>query len=231
MTYAIECQEITYTWPQAKSTTINIESFYVEKSDRLFIYGTSGSGKSTFLNLIAGLLSADSGQIRILDQSIIKMSDRQKDRFRSKHIGFVFQQFNLIPYLSVEDNIVLPAKIAGINNVTSTNRARFLVEALLLDANLLSQRADQLSIGQQQRVAVARALINEPEILIADEPTSALDEESKDEFMDLLLKTQQRTGTTIIFVSHDKGLMKHFDKTLSMTELNTALSKRGNHVL
>ncbi len=231
MTYAIECQEITYTWPQANNPTLTIESLSVEKGERLFIHGASGSGKSTFLSLLAGLLTANSGEIKVLGNSFHSMSDRQKDRFRSQHIGFVFQQFNLIPYLSVEDNIALPAKISGLDKASISTRTRSLLDSLLLDTKLLKQRADQLSIGQQQRVAVARALINEPEILIADEPTSALDEEAKDEFMGLLLNTQQRTGSTIIFVSHDRELMKHFDQHKSMTELNAALPKRGTNVL
>ncbi len=231
MTYAIECHDITYTWPQAKNPAIHIKSFSLEKGERLFIHGASGSGKSTFLSLIAGLLSANTGEIKILDHPFNGMSDRQKDRFRSKHIGFVFQQFNLIPYLSVEDNIALPAKISGLDKDKTLTRTHALMDSLLLDAKLLKHRADQLSIGQQQRVAVARALINEPEILIADEPTSALDEEAKDEFMDLLLSTQQRTASTIIFVSHDRDLMKHFEHQSSMSDMNLALSKRGFHVL
>ena len=231
MTYAIECQEITYTWPQSEHCAINIDSFTVEQGERLFIHGASGSGKSTLLSVIAGLLTVKNGELKVLGHSFSQMSDRQKDRFRAKHIGFVFQQFNLIPYLSAQDNISLPAKISGLQKRLYSTRIRSLMDSLLLEEGLLNQRADQLSIGQQQRVAVARALINEPEILIADEPTSALDEEAKDEFMDLLLKTQQRTGSTVIFVSHDRALMKHFNKHQSMTELNTALPKRGSHVL
>mgnify|MGYP003649329011 FL=1 len=231
MTYAIECHDINFKWPGSNSPVLDISEFNVERGERLFLYGASGSGKSTLLSLIAGLLPSKEGGIHVLEQDMSKMGDRAKDRFRAKHIGFVFQQFNLIPYLDVESNIGLAASLAGLSKIQTKQRTLALLDALLIDPRFLSQRADKLSIGQQQRVAVARALINEPEVLIADEPTSSLDEEAKDEFIELLLRTQQRTGASVIFVSHDRSLMKHFDRTQNMTDINRVLAHRGSHVI
>lgn len=231
MTYAIECHDINFKWPGSNSPVLDINEFYLERGERLFLHGASGSGKSTLLSLIAGLLPSKEGQIQVLETDMSKMGDRTRDRFRARHIGFVFQQFNLIPYLDVKSNIGLAATIAGLSRSETKQRTGALLDALLIDSRFLSQRADKLSIGQQQRVAVARALINEPQILIADEPTSSLDEEAKDEFIELLLKTQQRTGASVIFVSHDRSLMKHFDRTQSMTDINRVLAHRGSHVV
>lgn len=231
MPYAIECHDINYTWPGTTSPVLDIEEFKIERGERLFLYGASGSGKSTLLSLIAGLFPSSTGAIHVLEQDLSKMGDRAKDRFRAQHIGFVFQQFNLIPYLDVESNIGLAANVAGLLKSETKRRTLALLDALLIDPRFLTQRADKLSIGQQQRVAVARALVNEPEILIADEPTSSLDDEAKDEFIELLLKTQQRTGASVIFVSHDRSLMKHFDRSQSMTDINRVLAHRGSHVI
>lgn len=231
MTYTIECHDINYTWPGTSSPVLDIKEFSLERGERLFLYGASGSGKSTLLSLIAGLLPSSLGVIEVLGRDLSKMGDRAKDRFRAQHIGFVFQQFNLIPYLDVESNIGLAANLAGLSKQETKRRTAALLDALLIDSRFLNQRADKLSIGQQQRVAVARALVNEPEILIADEPTSSLDEEAKDEFIGLMLRTQQRTGASVIFVSHDRSLIKHFDRTQSMTDINRVLAHRGSHVI
>lgn len=231
MTYTIECHDINYTWPGTSSPVLDIKEFSLERGERLFLYGASGSGKSTLLSLIAGLLPSSLGVIEVLGRDLSKMGDRAKDRFRAQHIGFVFQQFNLIPYLDVESNIGLAANLAGLSKQETKRRTAALLDALLIDSGFLNQRADKLSIGQQQRVAVARALVNEPEILIADEPTSSLDEEAKDEFIGLMLRTQQRTGASVIFVSHDRSLIKHFDRTQSMTDINRVLAHRGSHVI
>lgn len=231
MTYTIECHDINYTWPGTSSPVLDIKEFSLERGERLFLYGASGSGKSTLLSLIAGLLPSSLGTIEVLGRDLSKMGDRAKDRFRAQHIGFVFQQFNLIPYLDVESNIGLAANLAGLSKQETKRRTAALLDALLIDSRFLNQRADKLSIGQQQRVAVARALVNEPEILIADEPTSSLDEEAKDEFIGLMLRTQQRTGASVIFVSHDRSLIKHFDRTQSMTDINRVLAHRGSHVI
>ena len=152
------------------------------------------------------------------------MSVRARDRFRAHQIGFIFQQFNLIPYLSILDNLEVSAKLNKLSDKTFRARASELLTRLSVAENLWRRRADQLSVGQQQRVAIARAMIHHPPLLIADEPTSALDEDARDAFMQLLLNDLTESDTTILFVSHDRQLISHFNRCESMNELNQALA-------
>src|SRR5690606_13748258 len=175
---------------------------------------------STLLNLLAGILLPNSGTIEILGQRLNALSARRRDKWRARHIGVVFQQFNLIPYFSAVDNIRLAAHFARTAN--ATGRAKELLQALGIDENLHYQSASQLSIGQQQRVAIARALINQPELLIVDEPTSALDTQNRDAFMTLLLEQAQRNNTALIFVSHDLSLADSFSRVEALAEINRA---------
>lgn len=188
----------------------------------MFLKGASGSGKSTLLNLLAGVLAAPIDTVRLLNQDLAALSSRQRDRFRARHVGMVFQQFNLIPYLSVIDNIQMASHFAGLSRSATEERAQRLFDSLKLSNTLLRQRADQLSVGQQQRVAIARALINDPEILLADEPTSALDSELRDRFIHLLLELCQRQNSTLIFVSHDMQLAQHFSRVVTLDSINRA---------
>ena len=231
---AIAIHDLLFKWPGADAFSLAVPELQIACGEKVFLLGASGSGKSTLLNLIAGVLTPQQGSIRILDTDFSQLSARQKDRFRARHIGLVFQQFNLIPYLDVETNIRLASSFVGspgsVSTSTSTSnsksdanaapqRMRALLEGLQLDPALLKRRADSLSVGQQQRVAIARAMINQPALLIADEPTSALDTDARDSFMQLLLGLQASAGTTIVFVSHDRSLAKGFDRVVDMRQL------------
>jgi putative ABC transport system ATP-binding protein len=185
----------------------------------LFLHGPSGSGKSTLLNLIGGVLLAARGSVSLLGQPLGELSASRRDAFRADHLGFIFQQFNLIPYLSVLDNVLLPCRFSArrAKRISEPGaEARRLLSALDLDPALLSRPAAELSVGQQQRVAAARALIGQPEILIADEPTSALDAERQSAFVELLLNEARQAGSAVVFVSHDLRLATHFEHSLAL---------------
>ena len=203
-----------------QNAVLRIDSWHVARGQKLFLYGPSGSGKSTLLNVLAGIVRPQEGSVRLLDQSFSELSARKRDQFRARHIGVVFQQFNLVPYLSVLENIFLAAHFAKKTKAEVEQRANEFLRRLALEPSLMMQRADSLSVGQQQRVAIVRALINQPEILIADEPTSALDSDSRDQFIQLLLDCVSESETTLVFVSHDKSLMPHFSDSLDLAVLN-----------
>ena len=204
---------------------LNIHKWSITKGEHVFIHGPSGSGKSTLLNLLAGILVAPSGGIKILDQSLHRMSAHQRDKFRANHIGFVFQQFNLVPYLNVLDNIRLANYFGQSNDAKNTDsQAKVLLQTLGINADLHQHLASKLSIGQQQRVAIARSLINLPELLIVDEPTSALDANNRDAFMALLMDTVKQHNITLIFVSHDRSLERYFSEIVSLQKINTVRS-------
>lgn len=205
---------------KADKALINIAHWQVEQGESVFLFGPSGSGKSTLLNLLAGVLTPQQGEIVLKGEKIQVMRAKQRDGFRSRHIGFVFQQFNLIPYLSVKDNILLASHIAGTPQTVAEQRIETLFQGLQLDLTLLTYPAAKLSVGQQQRVAIVRALINQPEIIIADEPTSALDSDARSSFITLLLAQIAQTGATLIFVSHDRSLAQYFSQQVNFDDLN-----------
>ena len=192
----------------------------LQRGEFAALIGPSGSGKSTLLNLIGGVLLPARGSVSLLGQPLGELSASQRDAFRADHLGFIFQQFNLIPYLSVLDNVLLPCRVSArrASRVSEPEaEARRLLAGLDLDPALLSRPAAELSVGQQQRVAAARALIGQPEILIADEPTSALDAERQATFVELLLSEAKRAGSAVVFVSHDLRLATHFDQSLTLS--------------
>ncbi len=219
-THAIVLHNVIYRYPKSSVTTLKIEHWQVKQGEHVFIQGLSGSGKSTLLNLLAGILVINEGDMQVLGQSIPDMTSRQRDAFRAQNIGMVFQHFNLIPYLTVLENIELSAHFVGTDSNTVLQRCETLFKGLRLDTELMTRRADSLSVGQQQRVAIARALINQPRLLIVDEPTSALDNEAKSGFITMLMELVKQNKTTLIFVSHDEGLMPHFSTQIRMTDLN-----------
>lgn len=223
---AIDCQNLLFSWPK-QPATLSIEQFSVKKGEHLFIQGASGSGKSTLLNLLTGVLSPQKGEIKVLGQDLNSMSNAQKDRFRAKHLGIVFQQFNLLPYFNAIENIELALNVSQKSNsrtdtADNSQRINALLTALGINQETAHQPSHQLSIGQQQRVAVARALISKPDIVIADEPTSALDSDSRDRFMQELFALVNETQATLIFVSHDKNLQRYFSHHINLCEINKA---------
>ena len=209
---------------------VDIAGLEVARGERLFVEGPSGSGKSTLLCLIAGILTPTGGTVDVLGESVSALGAAARDRFRAENIGFVFQMFNLLPYLSLVDNVVLPchfsrarAAVALENSASLRNEAARLLDRLGLGVNALrGRRVTELSIGQQQRVAVARALIGRPPLVVADEPTSAMDATTRLAFVDLLLEECAIAGSTVIFVSHDPSLAASFERGVSMSEINAA---------
>lgn len=217
---AIQIEDCLFRYPKASDNALlQIAHWQVAKGDTVFIHGPSGSGKSTLLNLLAGILLPQQGKIMLNGVELTALKHRQRDAFRAQHIGMVFQRFNLIPYLNVSDNIRLASHIAKQSGAVLQQRQRQLMTALQLDAELLWRPAHQLSVGQQQRVAIVRALINQPALLIVDEPTSALDSDARDSFIAVLLEQVTALQTTLIFVSHDQSLAGHFSSQLAISDL------------
>jgi len=203
-----------------------IPKLEIERGEKVFIFGPSGSGKTTLLGLLAGVLRADSGTVRVLGTDLTTLSNRQRDRVRAAHVGYIFQLFNLIPYLSVEENIVLPCRVSRerrgrLQGTTAEAAARRLARTLEIE-NLFAERVTKLSVGQQQRVAAARALIGAPELVVADEPTSSLDADLRERFLELLFDRCAAAAATLVFVSHDRQLEHMFDRSLSLPEINVA---------
>ncbi|MEO1659863.1 MAG: ATP-binding cassette domain-containing protein [Pseudomonadota bacterium] len=219
---------LRFAWA-GQPAILDIESLTLDTGERLFLRGPSGSGKSTLLGLIAGVLETQHGQIQVLDQDMTMLSGSQRDRVRADHLGVIFQMFNLVPYLSVVQNVVLPcrfsrrrlaeAKAAG---GAEAEALRLLKRLGLKDEGLLNRTVTELSVGQQQRVAAARALIGNPSLIIADEPTSALDADSRDRFIELLSEEAQKTGAALLFVSHDGALAPLFDRAVDLAKINRA---------
>ncbi len=208
----------------AGAPVLDVPSFAVERGERVFLFGPSGSGKTTLLGILAGILKADAGEVRVLDRDLAAMSGAERDRFRGAHVGYIFQLFNLIPYLSVMENITLPCRLtaerrARLNGVGMPYAAAKVAQQLGI-GNLLHESVANLSVGQQQRVAAARSLIGTPELVIADEPTSSLDYDHREQFIELLFESCKAAGSTLIFVSHDRSLMPLFDRCVSLPEIN-----------
>ncbi len=217
----INLNNVCFSYPETPNKkALNIPSWTIAAKESVFVYGPSGSGKSTLLNLLSGMLVSDQGDVSILNKSLNKMSAPQRDRFRAKHIGYVFQQFNLIPYLNAVENIQLATNFAKNKKQETKQEIENLLKKLNIQPSEWQKPTSQLSIGQQQRVAIARALINKPEILIADEPTSSLDQDNRDNFMSVLLSLVEENNMTLVFVSHDKTLSKHFKRVESLSDIN-----------
>jgi len=221
----VELNQLHYRWKNADRDILNIPEFHVTQGEHVFLRGESGSGKTTLLNLLAGILAPSSGAIRLLEQDLHSTSAMQRDRFRADHIGVIFQQFNLLPYLSVLENVTLPCQFSARRKEKAQDMqssAKQLLDHLQLDEAMQKRVVTELSVGQQQRVAVARALIGQPELIIADEPTSALDTSTRDRFIELLFTQAEAQGSTIIFVSHDPYIASLFPRVIELSEINQA---------
>ena len=225
----INAAEIGFRWPGQAGETLQIESLQVRRGEHIFLHGRSGSGKTTLLNLLAGITQPDRGRLEVLGSRLDKLSAGRRDRFRADHLGVIFQQFNLLAYLSVLDNVQLPCRFSGrrLANACSLantleNASKTLLKELDIPEKLHASQVSRLSTGQQQRVAVARALIGQPGLLIADEPTSALDADNRDAFLQLLFAEADKSGATIVFVSHDKQIAAHFDRVQELSDFNLA---------
>ncbi|MCO7224264.1 ATP-binding cassette domain-containing protein [Pleionea sp. CnH1-48] len=218
----IELSNVRFRYPeQPHHNLLDIPTWSVPKEEQVFIHGPSGAGKSTLLSLLSGLLSPSEGAIKILGERLDQMSGRQRDQFRAAHIGYVFQQFNLIPYLSAVENISLAARFTQQKNTRALNdEIEELLSALNITEKSWYRPTRHLSIGQQQRVAIARALINKPQLLIADEPTSSLDTVNREAFMKLLMSRVAANQMTLVFVSHDPSLSSYFNRVESLNNIS-----------
>ena len=224
----LKLRKVLFRWQGRSSFSLSLADLTVSYGEKLLLLGASGTGKSTLLSVISGTLLPDQGSVEIAKTEITNLSASARDRFRAEQLGVIFQQFNLLPFGSVADNILLPLRFAPIrrNRVKDAqSEVARLCAALGLPVDIGREKASSLSVGQQQRVAVARALIGHPPLIIADEPTSALDINSQDAFLDLLFTQAQTQGTSVVMVSHDERLGPRFDRILHMEEI--AEFKRG----
>ncbi len=223
----IALSDVRFAWQRDVPPVLTIDALRVMRGERLLLRGPSGAGKSTLLGLIAGVIQPQQGTVRILDQELMSLGGAARDRFRADHIGIVFQMFNLIPYLSVLENVRLPCTFSQArrrhcerDGKSVASVAVALLDHLGIDHALLHRPVTRLSVGQQQRVAAARALIGAPALVIADEPTSALDAEHRAAFLELLFRECARERSTLLFVTHDATLAPLFDRTVEFAALN-----------
>lgn len=224
---AVSVQGLRFRWRARDADVLAIDRLDIPHGRKVFLAGPSGSGKTSLLSLIAGVVVPTSGTICVLGTALGSLPGSRRDAFRTRHVGIVFQMFNLVPYLSLVDNVVLPCRFSNARRQRATSdgrsadeEARRFLHALDLDVDALAGRpVVRLSSGQQQRVAVARALIGGPEIVLCDEPTSALDEEAQRAFLDLLFREVDAAGTTLVFASHDLRLAAHFDEVVDLRAL------------
>lgn len=218
----VKIESLRFQWSKNNSFKIFVPKLEVGRGKKVLFLGESGSGKTTLLSLICGFLEPFSGSISINDKIISNLTSINKDTYRSDNIGIIFQQFNLLPYANVVDNIILPlyfSKQRSKKVENKINAAMNLCDQLRLPESILNQKASNLSVGQQQRVAVARALIGSPSIIVADEPTSSLDTEAQELFLDLMFDQISKNSSTLLMVSHDKSLTNYFDQVIDINEI------------
>ena len=208
---AIRAEHVSrhYQMGSALIRAVDDVSLEIRSGEFLALLGSSGSGKSTLLNLLAGLDRPTSGSIFAQDRNLSEMSSLELARYRSRTVGMVFQAFNLLPRMTLEENVELPLRLAEVNRGERAGRVREALERVHLEKRL-SHRPSELSGGEQQRAALARALVNRPSILLADEPTGNLDSATGHEIMLLLDEIVKSLGTTIILVTHERPLAEKF---------------------
>jgi putative ABC transport system ATP-binding protein len=219
----VTLQDLQFRWPKQKANLLSISTLCVDKNQHMFIQGSSGSGKTTLLNLMCGINLSTSGSLVVLGEELNRLSSQERDQFRGDHLGVIFQQFNLLPFLTVKENIQLPChfskkRFEKINDISE--EVLRLLDALDLSSSLMNKNVNELSAGQQQRVAACRAVIGSPELIIADEPTSALDMQNRDRFLQLLFQEAKKHMSTIVFVSHDPTIAHHFPENVDLSLIN-----------
>jgi putative ABC transport system ATP-binding protein len=224
---AIHLRDVVFGYDQ-KTPVLRLDELAVEAGKRVFLYGPSGSGKTTLLGLITGVLQPQRGSCQVLGNELTAMSMSARDQLRGSQMGYIFQSFNLIPYLTVRQNVALPCQaharrrkhiVAG----TVTQEVERLVQRLGLEP-YLDRNVTKLSTGQQQRVAIARAVIGRPSLVIADEPTSSLDSDRQQAFLELLFEVCDEAQATLVFVSHDRSLMQRFDEQIALNQINQVVA-------
>lgn len=221
----LHIQGLRFTWPGDARPVLDLEDLKLAAGEKVFLFGPSGSGKSTLLGIIGGLVCPEAGRVLFQGQDLVTLRSARRDRVRADHLGVIFQQFNLLPWLDLKANVQLPCRFSRVRAARAGDvgsAAEKLLADMDLDAGLWSRRADRISVGQQQRVAAARALIGRPALILADEPTSALDSDRREDFLDLLFAQIDAAGSALLFVSHDRALAGRFDRQLDLTTINRA---------
>lgn len=231
-TPVVEAAGVRFKWRRQDAFELNIPAFKIDPRERVLMIGPSGSGKSTFLSLLCGIAVPDSGEIRIMGTSLTSIPGSQRDRFRADHLGIIFQMFNLVPYLSCLENVLLPLGFAPKRNERAGGKAgapaeaRRLLDRLGLDPAVFADKpASRMSVGQQQRVAAARALIGRPDLIIADEPTSSLDRDTQLAFVGLLQEEVAAAGSALLMVSHDVSLAPMFDRVVPLEDITRPVAE------
>lgn len=215
----LRIQNLRFRYPGQSTDLLQIDHFELKAGEKLFLYGPSGSGKSSFLELVAGIQTAQMGQVEVCGQNLTTMTEAQRDSHRARHLGFIFQSFNLLPFLTVEENVRLGVSFSSERKTKAASQSISDLLSKLGLQGLENRRAGDLSVGQAQRVAAARAFLGGPELLLADEPTSALDSDHREAFLKVLFDLAADSKQSILFVSHDRSLAKLFDRSVSLTEL------------
>lgn len=215
-------EDVAFTWP-GTGFTLEVADFGLDAGERVLLVGESGAGKSTLLSLICGVLRPDAGRINVAGTDMMALRSSAVDRLRADTFGIIFQMFNLLPFASAVENVVLPLRFARNRRVDAPREAAAdLLMRLGLPRDAIHAKAGTLSVGQQQRVAAARALIGGPPVVVADEPTSALDRQTAAEFMALLGEELSRSGAALLMVSHDERLAVHFDRVVPLEDIARA---------
>lgn len=216
MSQVIKIKNLRFSYQNSNQEILNIPNLEFAKNETVFLFGPSGGGKTTLLEILAGVITGQEGDVTVLENNLQKMNSSERDQFRSRHIGYIFQQFNLIPYLTVKENILLPFTF---NHKKINPEIYEKITVALGIEKLNDQLASRLSVGQQQRVAAARALVGQPEIILADEPTSALDYDARENFLNILFQLVKSQQSTLVFVSHDRSIQNLFDRKLNLSEV------------
>lgn len=218
-------ENLSFRWRSDEAPTLEIPSFAIERGEKVLLRGPSGSGKTTLLNILGGVLTPDAGKVTVDDVETSALSAAARDRFRADRIGYIFQMFNLLPYLSMGENVALPCRFSASRRARAGNvtaEANRLLSRMGLGGAAAGRAVSDLSVGQQQRVAAARAMIGAPALVIADEPTSAMDVQARDAFLSLLTEEADRASATLLFVSHDPSIGVWFDRSVELSDINRA---------
>ncbi len=230
MAAVLSLQDVRFAWSAHAPPLLHVKAFSVARGERVFLHGASGSGKTTLLNLSSGVLLPQQGRLQLLGHELTTMPSAARDRLRGAEVGYIFQMFNLLPAFNALENVCAPCRFSAAKRqrvaaqgLSVEDAARHLLLALQLDPQqLATQRVSRLSVGQQQRVAAARALLGAPPLIIADEPTSALDHDVREQFLDLLFAQCQKFNIALLLVSHARELGRRFDRSLAWRDLNRA---------